>query len=397
MTRDLEVAVIGAGPIGLIFSIELAKQGYLSTVFEEDKTIGRPCHCAGILSVSGLSRLGIKPKNCVENRLRGAVIYSPSGKYSIYVKREEYQAYVVNREKFDQYLYDVAVSQDVRVLTNSKVLRVRFKTDGSWRLETRDRNYRSKVLVNAEGAGRNIVKQLLGDNIKQKIIPALQYDVRGAKDLEVDTTEIYLGSNWSNGFFVWITPLDDDRARVGLATRGNPLEYMKHFMSKHPIASRKLSRAKIEKTYGGRIIISGDIGRFSGNGFLILGDAAGHTKPTTGGGVIIGGLSAKLASRLVADALSDNNIGRLKLYSGIWRREFGRNMRCMLYLRRFLNSLSDKEVEKLIQILEDYEDLIEKYGEIDEQKEVIIKLALRPKLLFKIAPLIIKNLLKILH
>ncbi len=53
-----DAIVIGAGPAGLLAASEIAKKGYSVQVFEEHKQVGEPDHCAGLLSTSGLKRLG---------------------------------------------------------------------------------------------------------------------------------------------------------------------------------------------------------------------------------------------------------------------------------------------------------------------------------------------------
>ena len=91
-----DAIVIGAGPAGLLAANEIAKRGFTVQVFEEHEEVGKPDHCAGLLSTSGLKRLGITlPKDIVQNTVMGARIYSPSG-YSITIKRGK-------REKMQSY------------------------------------------------------------------------------------------------------------------------------------------------------------------------------------------------------------------------------------------------------------------------------------------------------
>ena len=72
--------VLGAGPAGLLTAREIARRGVEVKVIEEHSIIGEPNHCAGLLSVEGLSRLGVRPSpDFVQHEITGGRIYSPGG------------------------------------------------------------------------------------------------------------------------------------------------------------------------------------------------------------------------------------------------------------------------------------------------------------------------------
>ncbi|MEM2001048.1 MAG: FAD-dependent oxidoreductase [Candidatus Methanomethylicaceae archaeon] len=52
-----EILVVGGGPSGLMAATEAALAGAEVTVLEEDKEIGQPDHCAGLVSKDGLQRI----------------------------------------------------------------------------------------------------------------------------------------------------------------------------------------------------------------------------------------------------------------------------------------------------------------------------------------------------
>ncbi|HDM26810.1 MAG TPA: NAD(P)/FAD-dependent oxidoreductase, partial [Candidatus Bathyarchaeota archaeon] len=121
----MDVAVIGGGPSGLLAAREAARRGVDVAVFEEHSRIGVPIHCAGLLSTSGLRRLGLPHRGVyVQNRVRGALFYSPSG-LSFTVERPHPVACVVDRALFDQELADRAADRGADIRLNMRVDRVK--------------------------------------------------------------------------------------------------------------------------------------------------------------------------------------------------------------------------------------------------------------------------------
>lgn len=162
------------------------------------------------------------------------------------------------------------------------------------------------------------------------------------------------------------------------------LRYLREFIKNHPIASKRLSDAVPIKQFGGSIILSGPIPKTYSDGFLVVGDAAGQVKPTTGGGVVMGGLCAQVAGEVAAEAVIEGNVnsGRLSAYQKEWRRLLSREFYLMRLARRLLNRMSDRNLDKLFKtiIKNDFPEVIEEVGDMDFESGVIKKLVFKPKL-----------------
>ena len=67
---------------------------------------------------------------------------------------------------------------------------------------------------------------------------------------------------------------------------------------------------------GGFVPASGPINRTFTDGFLVVGDAAGQTKATTGGGFNIGGYCALIAGKVASDSIEKDDYSKnfLKRY-----------------------------------------------------------------------------------
>src|SRR2546430_16218270 len=85
-------------------------------------------------------------------------------------------------------------------------------------------------------------------------------------------------------------PTGKNSARVGLASKkGN----VKNFLD--DLVKEQWPKATIDATKSGSVLVAGPISRCWSPGFIVVGDAAGQVKQTTGGGVVIGGYSGKVA------------------------------------------------------------------------------------------------------
>ena len=69
LTEKIDLAIIGAGPNGLLAAREAALAGVTPYVFEQRKEVGFPEHCAGLLSWKGLELINMEklPSSVVQN------------------------------------------------------------------------------------------------------------------------------------------------------------------------------------------------------------------------------------------------------------------------------------------------------------------------------------------
>src|SRR6266540_2723847 len=73
-----DVAVIGAGPAGLLAARRLAEAGLDVSVLEEHPAVGRPTHCTGVISLETAALAKI-PDEIILKRLTHARLLSPGG------------------------------------------------------------------------------------------------------------------------------------------------------------------------------------------------------------------------------------------------------------------------------------------------------------------------------
>ena len=83
---------------------------------------------------------------------------------------------------------------------------------------------------------------------------------------------------------------------------------------------------------------------------LVVGDAAGQVKPTTGGGIYYAQLSGELAAFAASGAFaaSDFSARRLAGYERAWKALLGRELRVGYLARLLYSTLADSQIERLL-------------------------------------------------
>jgi digeranylgeranylglycerophospholipid reductase len=262
-----DAIVIGAGPVGSYAALNLAKRGVKVTVFEEHPQIGLPSHCAGHISIRSLKALGFYPlpNGIVENTFSTANFYSPIGtKFSLHLSRPVTAA--VNRVRFDQYIAKQAQEAGAQFSLNAHVKSL-IITDSHVRGvnidQTNERNEKiySRITLDAEGISSRLSRQAGVPAPKPaSLVYAVETEVENVQNVEPNAVEVYFGRDYAPGFYGWLIPRPDGTAKVGLATnKGNPRDLLNKLMSKHPIASKQLSKTRITQVGYHAITLGGPI------------------------------------------------------------------------------------------------------------------------------------------
>ena len=340
-----DVIIVGGGPAGSYVAYRLASLGYKVLVFEEHEGIGEPVKCTGIIGAECLDRFPLF-EGTVLRAVSSARLFSPSGR-EIRVWRDRVQAYVVDRAVFDQALAQKAQHEGARYLLGSRVKDI-AALDDSVRIETEGlETYEAKTAVIASGFGSNL-PQKLGLGRVGDVVGGVQTEVGTDGQSEI---EVYFDQGVAPGFFAWLVPASPNRALVGLFSRKNPGEHLSGLLvslfhqgkvasPEGKIVYRGIPLRPLPKTCCERVIV--------------VGDAAGQVKPTTGGGVYYSLLCAEVAADTLNQALSTGNFSESLFfgYQKAWREMIGRELRIGYLARRLYGRLTNRQIDFLFRIIE---------------------------------------------
>jgi len=380
-----DVVVVGAGPAGSFAALTAAKLGNDVVICEEHSGVGLPSHCAGHISIKGLNQVGLRmPEKAMENKIASAIFYSPSGN-EFRVRLPSPVTYVINRSMFDKHLAQLAEQAGAKLLLGTKAEELLMDQGSVQGISLKNaKRLKSKIVINAEGCASTLLKQVgLQTFDKSMVVNAVNGEVDSINGLEHDTVEVFLGQKYAPGLYAWIIPKQDGSAKVGLATKhGNPKEHLNHFLSTHPVARKKIRFSDVKNLSFHLIPLGGPIPRTYHNGFLVVGDAASHVKPTTGGGVVMGLTCAKIAGETASEAVQNNNSSEdfLSRYQIRCQRAIGFDMMAMRQMRLMLNRLSDKKLDAIVNLCQQFKlnEELRKVKDIDFQGKSTLQLLKSP-------------------
>jgi digeranylgeranylglycerophospholipid reductase len=370
MSDYYDVIIAGGSVSGLLAGREIAARGLSVAILEEDAEIGTPEHCGGLVSINGIQNLGIIPSsNAIENKIKYARIASSSKIFELHAK--EQKVIVLDRRVFDKQIafQTQRMGGDIRVRCSMRSISKKNDCTNDddhhyyYDVRTSEGNLKCNYFVDARG-----VTSILQRN-REGVLQSAQYEVY-ASWIERDTIEVKFDNERYPGFFAWIIPTGRGKAKVGVAGKSiNAANALKSYMD-----SKGQSYSVIRKVYA-PIWVKGPLETFVYGRTLIIGDAAGQTKPTTAGGIYTCGMGGIFAGRAIANAIQQNNDELLYDYQKNWFSIFKEEFDKMIIARSLLERLDNKAIDELFSTITQVEtEQISKTGDFDFHSSALAKM-----------------------
>lgn len=373
-----------------------AEGGLDVLLVERELEVGVPDKCGEFLpSIEEMRRLAPKvpdleglfdpPSRCIVNRTKYVKFIFPNGT-EITIP---FKGVVVERKLFDKHLANEAARAGAEVAIFTKVTDILKDGIGvKARNIEGDLYIKSKTIVGADGA-YSLISRRAGLPVSKDPLDygiGYQYEMVDV-DHDPDYVEMYIGEDIAPGTYAWIIPKGGDVANVGTGVRTpfmkkglNVRDYFRNFLSKPDLASEKLHRAVPTAIKAGCIPVGGPMKRTASENILAVGDAAGHTIPTVGGGIPPGLICGRIAGQIASKHIMEEV--HLTSFDKAWRAQLGTTIENALRIRR----MSDVIFENMRMI-----DLITRRGWLTEEmveKFVLCEMDVKMRLIEKTLTLV---------
>ncbi|MBM1154619.1 NAD(P)/FAD-dependent oxidoreductase [archaeon] len=355
---EADVVVVGGGPAGLRTAALLAERGLQSVIYEQQRSLAAIPHCAGVVCGETLSAMGFVAKPpLVQTVLNEVRVVGPGG-VSVELKPKQ-SAYVLDRGLFDCALAASALQAGAELVLGVHVTHIEVSKERALVVTTNAGKTRCKVVVIAEGIGRILAARLLGGRMRPASAALLHAAVIQG-DVEEDRCEILVDPSVAKGAFAYLIPIEDNLVKAGVvAPKGDPLNILKQLLQRFGYQIQPLQTVVHPVNLSGLLPSSRDC-------VIAVGDAAGHSKPTTGGGLWLIAHTSSLAADAVCRFIRSGV--DLSTYERSVKQRFGSEFAKMQKARAIFNYISARILRACIRLLnEDHElrSIVENWGSMD--------------------------------
>lgn len=339
--RRYDVVVVGAGPAGSAVAAFLAERG-IGVALLERAAFPRPKPCAEYLSPEAsrvLDRLGLGTVLDAEApaRLGGMRVVSPGGIAFIGRFRGEHEfrghrdhGLALPREVLDHHLADAAVRRGAELHEETLVEGLE-RENGWWRLAVRRGGRREAVhtplVIGADGLHSRVARVLGVARRGRRTRVALVAHGEGVTEMG-SVGEMHVGRHGYVGLAPVGRGLTNISAVVDLrraTAAGPPEQWFRRTIRTYPRVAARLEGARLVTPVRAVGPFARWTVRATGDGVLLVGDAADFYDPFTGEGIYAALRGAELAAAHAAAALETGRLaaGDLTPYDAARRREFG--------------------------------------------------------------------------
>lgn len=386
-----DVIVIGGGPGGSTAAKTAAENGLDVLLVEKRQEIGTPVRCAEGVSKESLSELVDIDNKWIAAEVGGAKVISPDGTEINMTERMAGNevGYVLERKVFDRHLARLAskAGADVIVKTTATCMeRIGNELEVSFTKMGDEFSERAKIVIGADGVESRVGKWAgIDTTLKRDEVEVCAQYLMTNIDFDPYYCYFWFGRELAPGGYAWLFPKGNSTANVGLGILPKLAEKSaKEYLDM--LVKNKFEDGEIIEVVAGGVPVKGAINTAVADNVMLVGDAARHADPITGGGIINAMRGGSFAGSVAAGAVKSGNYSRrtLEQYDDLWKNDFGKNLNRNKALQKKLINLDDKNLNMLAHSISGYD--LEEFSVKKIVTELIRK---NPKLMWDLRKLFV--------
>lgn len=362
---NTRICIVGAGPAGAATALKLSYMGIPSVlidkaVFPRDKVCGdalsgKVSTLLNRLDPQLMARFEAKKsihvpvwgiKFVAPNKREIAIPFDPKFNKTT----DNVAGYVSRRMDFDNFLIEEVRRRENIDYYDGIAIENYKKTENGFEISDKKETFRVKaeLLIVANGANSSFARHYAGlKKIPKHYAGAVRAYYKNVGEMHMDNfIELHFIKEITPGY-LWIFPLPNGRANVGLGMRSDFVSQRKYnlkqglteTLKKHPKLKERFKDAELEgKILGYGLPLGSKKRAISGDNFMLVGDAGHLIDPLTGEGIGNGIYSGFIAAEHAQQCLEKNDFSAefMKAYDVRVARVLGTEMKLSYQLQQML-------------------------------------------------------------
>ena len=279
-----DIAIIGGSAAGLLTASLLSEKGVDVTVFEASKHLTEPKRTL-IVTHQLAELIGPLNKNTVLNEIHRFELFANGRVAEVSLSKPDL---VIERSKLINALAERATRNGAEIIMDHRFLdfgsngsRLKFRVTNNGFANAKEMS--AKALIGADGVSSKVAK--LGGWPRHKTVGLIQAVVKLPAVMPSDTTRVWFLPE-DTPYFYWLIPHSASEGVLGLISENIPKarQSLDHFIKRKGLKTLSFQSAPTP-IYNRWMPFHRRIGN---SDVYLVGDAAGHVKVTTVGGVVTG-------------------------------------------------------------------------------------------------------------